>query len=202
MELEGVLRGNHEKGVWEPVRAVLEGHHPLTHGFQKGSLCFRIGPVDLVCQDDVGEYRSCIEREGITFVGVDAVTEKVLGEHVAGELNSLEFSRNTSGECLSEGCFSPAGSVLYEDVTAREEGSENQIYDFLLPVYYPCQICPQRLYFFMNIHHTPRKFYHRGSPVAFLKKLAAWGNERPVQIGKSLILTGRTFKRIIYVNRE
>ena len=63
LELDGVLRGEHEERRRQRVRDAVDGDPALLHGLQEGGLRARRGAVDLVGEDDVGEQRARTELE-------------------------------------------------------------------------------------------------------------------------------------------
>ena len=58
-----ILCGDNEKGPREIVDISVGGHLPLSHRFEQSRLRSRPGPVYLVGQYDIGEYRTGDELE-------------------------------------------------------------------------------------------------------------------------------------------
>ena len=87
--LDGVLRGEHEKGVWQFVALAGGGHGALLHGLEEGRLCLGRRSVDFVSEDDVGEQGSLVELEPALLVE-NLGTDDVARHQVRRELDAVE----------------------------------------------------------------------------------------------------------------
>ncbi len=79
LEVNGVLRGEHEERVGQRVRLAPGGHAALLHGLEQRRLRFGRGAVNFVGEEDVGENRAALENE-------DAFAVHLLQHGVAGDV--------------------------------------------------------------------------------------------------------------------
>ncbi len=91
--LDGVLGGDHEKGVGQVHGLLSDGDFPFLHCLQQGCLRFGRCSVDLVGKDDIGKKRSSDEPEcpPARFGLFEDIGAGDVGRHEVGrELDSLE----------------------------------------------------------------------------------------------------------------
>ena len=93
-----VLRGQHQKGLFEPEGLVADGDLFFLHGFQQRALDLGGRAVDFVGEHEMGEDGAAPggERAGMRVVNLGA--DHVGGKHVGRELESGEFGVDTGGE--------------------------------------------------------------------------------------------------------
>ena len=101
--LDGVLRGQNEKGIGQIEAASADGHLPFLHGFEQCGLRLGRRAVDFVGQDDVREDGAFDELQfaptGGPVLFQDVCAGDVRRHQVRRELDAVEFERLN----LSEG---------------------------------------------------------------------------------------------------
>ena len=135
MVLDGVLRGEHEKGLGQRMRVVVHGDLRFVHRFEQRGLRLRRGAVDFVGHDDVGEDRAGLELEFLRDGVVDADADHVARQHVGGELNALERAVERARDGVGEGGLADARNVLDEQVAAREQRHQRHLDGFFLALH-------------------------------------------------------------------
>ncbi len=94
-----VLGGEHEERFGHGVGLPADGHLVLTHHLQERRLDLRRCTVDLVGEDEVGEYRAELHVELLARAAVDARAGDVGREQVGGELDPGERPTSGFGQC-------------------------------------------------------------------------------------------------------
>ncbi|MDR6354784.1 hypothetical protein Q3H58_001455 [Pseudomonas psychrotolerans] len=102
------------------------GHLPLFHGFEQCTLALRRGPVDLVGQQQLGEYRSGMEDELAAVAIEHRGAEDIAGQQIRGELDALEGQPQHLGQGMAEGGLAHAGQVLDQQVSPRQQAGQRQ----------------------------------------------------------------------------
>ena len=115
-QLDGVLGGEHEKGLGDEVWLAVDGHLVLLHHLEQGGLGLGRGPVDLVGHDDVGEHRADMELERGVGLVVDLDAGDIGGEEVGGELDALERAVDRLGQGPGQRGLPDPGNVLDQEV--------------------------------------------------------------------------------------
>src|SRR5205807_3307404 len=124
--LYGILRGNHQKGLRQRVGMRIHRDLALVHCLKKGRLRFRRSAVDLIYQQNVGEYGATFELELLLHSRVDRNSNHVGREHIAGELNSLKTAIDCPRQRLTESSLANSWNAFYEQVSAGKNGDQRQ----------------------------------------------------------------------------
>src|SRR5438445_3115763 len=124
--LYGILRGNHQKGLWQRIRMRVYRNLPFVHCLKKRRLRFRRSAVDLICQQNVGEQGAAFELELLLHGRVDRNSNHVGWQHIAGELNSLKAAIDCSRQRLTESSLANSWNAFYEQVSAGKNGDQRQ----------------------------------------------------------------------------
>ena len=125
--LDGVLRGEDEKGFTERVGRVANGHTTLLHGLEKGALHLCGCAIDLVRQDQVGEHRAFVRFEGARPRVVDEGAGDVSRQQVRRELDAPERERQRSRDRLDRQGLGEPRHALDENVAIGQESDEETI---------------------------------------------------------------------------
>jgi hypothetical protein len=125
--LDRVLGGEHEEGLGERVRLVADGHLVLLHGFEERALDLCGRTVDLVGEDDLGEDRAPLRREGPVARAVDEGADQVGGQQVGGELDAAKRRVDRLCQRLDGGRLGEPGDAFEEDVPVREQSDQQSV---------------------------------------------------------------------------
>src|SRR2546422_11764990 len=74
----------------ESVAGTVNGHLVLLHGFEKGGLRARRSAVDFVDEEEIGEDRPAMQREGAVAQIEDVCARHVGGHEIGGALDALK----------------------------------------------------------------------------------------------------------------
>ena len=131
-ELQGVLRGDHQKFLRQGEGFPIDGDLPLLHGFQQRRLRFRPGPVDLIDQQQIGEHRPGLKLES-RLAGIEDMQAGDVGRHqIRSALDAPEVPAQHLGEGLAQQGLAHSGRAFQQDVAApdqRDAQLANQIAD-------------------------------------------------------------------------
>ena len=126
LELDRVLRRDHEERARERVRVRVDGDLPLLHRLEQRRLRLRRRAVDLVGEHDVGEHAARAELELVRRPVPDRHADDVGGEEVGRELDAVPRRRDRAGDRLGERRLADAGHVLDEQVALGEQAHERE----------------------------------------------------------------------------
>jgi hypothetical protein len=98
--LDRVLGRHDQERLRDGERFAPDGHLPLLHDLQQRALHLRGRAVDLVGQQQVGEYRPEGHIELARRLVVDPCTDEVGRHQVRSELDSLELPADRAGQRL------------------------------------------------------------------------------------------------------
>ena len=134
--LDGVLRGQHEERVGQPVPLAGDRDLPLLHRFEQRRLRLRRGAVDLVGQDDVREDRPLDEAE-LARPGRPVVVQEfgpgdVRRHQVGRKLHAVEAQGHAVGQRVDHQRLGQAGHADEQTVALRQHGEEELFEDFFL----------------------------------------------------------------------
>jgi len=132
--LDGILRGNDEKGFGKRKGATVDGDLRFVHSFEKGGLRAWRGAIDFIRENDVGEDGALPELELARLRIVDADAENVGGEKVGGELDALKGAMKRFGERLGEGSLTCSGNVFDEQMATSEKSYEGKLDDVFFAI--------------------------------------------------------------------
>src|SRR5680860_1183324 len=116
--------GDHEWRRQHPGCAV-DGDLALLHGLQQCGLCLGWRPVDLVGEQQVGEYRPFAEGELGTVRVVDQRSGDVARHQVRGELHPFGLDVQRRSNRADEQGLGDAGHALEQDVSATQQRDED-----------------------------------------------------------------------------
>lgn len=121
-----VLGGNDEK--WLGQRAGFAFGRDLTffHGFEQGALGLRRGAIDFVGEYHLGEDRAGVEVKGTGAAIEDRDADDVRGQHVAGELDALEFQAQYARQNVGQGSLANPRQVFDEKVATCQQAGDRQ----------------------------------------------------------------------------
>lgn len=125
---DGILGGRNDERIGQRTRGAIDGDLTFLHGLQQCCLCLRRGPVDLVGEQQVGEYRASAELERRGACVVDQGAGDVARHEVGGELYTLEVEGQCGRECAHQKGFGDTGHTLQEHVAAAQQ-CDNQAAD-------------------------------------------------------------------------
>ena len=91
--------------------------------------------IDFISQNNIGEDRAGLEFEFVEFRIVDRNTQNVGRQQIAGELDAVEFARQTPSERMSQSCFSNTGDVFDEKMPLRKQRKDGEFDGLLFPFY-------------------------------------------------------------------
>ena len=113
----GILSGNDQKRVRDPVGNTVHRDLTLLHGFQKGGLCAAGGAVQLVGQKEIAEHCAGLVLHFPRGFAEDGKAGDVRGHDVGGELHpaELEIQRPRKGQ--GQGGFSYAGDIFQQNMS-------------------------------------------------------------------------------------
>ena len=117
-----VLRRQHPEWIVEAKGRVRERDLTLLHRFEQTALRFRGSAVDLVGEQNVGEDRTFLDSESRRGCVVDARADDVGGQHVGGQLDTLEARRNGVRQRRDGQGLGDAGNPFQKDVSAPGAG--------------------------------------------------------------------------------
>ncbi len=89
--LDRVLCGQDDERLFERIGRVADRHLALLHRLQKCTLDLGRGAVDLIGEDEVGKDRPLLGNEDPLLLVVDEGSQKVRGQEIGGELDTVEF---------------------------------------------------------------------------------------------------------------
>ena len=121
LELDRVLRREHDERARELVRVDVDGDAALLHALEQTGLRLGRRAVDLVDEHDVGEDRARPELEAVLAPVEDVHADDVGGQEVRGALHARELEIERPGERAGERRLAHAREVLDEDVPLGEE---------------------------------------------------------------------------------
>ena len=84
------------------------------------------GPVDLITEDQVGEYRTRLER-GAPVARQHGGTGDVGRDEIGSELNSGELQPGSFGQGSGYGGFGHTGNVLKQDVAIGQQCGDDEL---------------------------------------------------------------------------
>ncbi len=118
--LDGILRGDDEKRLWQVVRLAVDSHLLLGHRLEQRRLGLRRRAVDLVRENDVREHRALVELERAVTLVEHVRPGDVGRQQVRRELDTTERQPQCSGETLCSQGLARSGHVLKENVALSE----------------------------------------------------------------------------------
>ena len=121
LELDRVLRREHDERPGELVRVDVDGDPALLHALEQAGLRLGRRAVDLVDEHDVREDRPGPELEAVLALVEDVDADDVGGQEVGGALHARELEVERPGERASQRRLADAGEVLDEDVPLGEQ---------------------------------------------------------------------------------
>src|SRR5687767_1765332 len=127
-----VLGGKDDEWLRQRMSHAVDGDLTLLHRFQQRGLSLRCGAVDLVGEDELGYDRTRTVFEAVSLLVEDIDSGHVAGEEIGGELNALEGAADRACNCLGQDRLANPGDVLDENVTAAEQGYEDE--EHLVPL--------------------------------------------------------------------
>ena len=130
---DGILRGHDQEQVGKGKGLAPETHLVFGHGLEQCRLYLGGGPVDLVGQQQIVEYRPVLKPEGAVLGPVDLGTGHVARQEVGRELDAVEIPHHGAGEFLDGPCLGEPGSPFHQQVTAAQERHHQPLEQPLLP---------------------------------------------------------------------
>ena len=127
-QLDGVLRGQHEKRPRQRTGRAHQRDRPLLHGLQQGRLGLGRCAVDLVGQKDVREHRAGLE-DPLAVAAVDLLQDvraDNIGRHEIGrELHAGELQGQHVAQRLDHRRLADARNALEQQVPAAENADHD-----------------------------------------------------------------------------
>jgi hypothetical protein len=109
-----VLGGDDEEGLGQPVTDTIHADLAFLHGFQQRALGAWCRPVDLIGQHQLGKDRPRMEGEPTTDAVIDGGAGDVGRQHIAGELDALEFQPQAACQRMGQGGLAHTGHVFQQ----------------------------------------------------------------------------------------
>jgi len=128
-----VLRRDDEERVRQAVGGKVCAHLALFHGLQQRALRPGARAVHLIGEQKLRKDRALPEMKLLAGAIEDRNADDVGREQIARELHPLPCQPQHMSESVSQRCFSDAGHVLDEQVTACQQASEAQAHLSRLP---------------------------------------------------------------------
>jgi hypothetical protein len=104
----------------------------FSHSFEEGGLDFRRSTIDLICEEDMGEYWTFSFRESSLLLIVYLSTDEVHREKVGGERYPLEIKLQYISQSLHRESLPESWDSLEQHMTAREEDYEYATDEYIL----------------------------------------------------------------------
>lgn len=82
---EGILGRDDKKWTLEWHRLISDRDLMFLHRFEESGLDLRGSTIDLICEEDMSEYRTLPLREGSLFLIVDLGSDEVHREEIGSE---------------------------------------------------------------------------------------------------------------------
>lgn len=130
--LNRVLCGHHQKQPGQRVSGQADADLVLAHGLQQRGLHLGRGAVDFVGQHQVVKQRAALELEAAFFGAVDVGAGQVGGQHVGGELHTLEFTFQALRQRLDGARFGQAGWPFHQQVAVGQQGHQQALNQLVL----------------------------------------------------------------------
>src|SRR5262249_16956856 len=126
--LDGVLCGQHEERIRQPMARSTDGHLTLLHCLKKRGLRLRGSAIDLVGQHDVCEKRAVQELEHALSCGLVLLKylcpSDIRRHQVRRELNTAKAKVERIGQCADYECLGQSRHAHEQTVTTGENGDE------------------------------------------------------------------------------
>ena len=132
IHLDGVLGGDDEKRVGQPVGIALDADLAFLHRFEQSRLGFRGRAVDLVRQQNLCENWAALQVKLAGLHVKDDCADDIRGHQIRRELDAAILGLNQMGERLRHERFGGSGYAFQQDVTACEQGDQQQFDDIIL----------------------------------------------------------------------
>ena len=133
LELDRVLRREGGEGRREPMARAVDRDLPLLHRLEQRRLRPRRHAVDLVDEQQVGEDRSLMEREGARRHVEDVGADDVGGHQVGRALHALELQAHDARERPNRQRLGEAGNAFEQRVPAADDRQQQQVDHLGLP---------------------------------------------------------------------
>ncbi len=130
--LDGVLRGDHEKGRGQVVRGVADRDAAFLHRLEQRRLHLGRGAVDLVGEEQVREDRALVDAKLAGPLLEDLAADDVARQQVDRELHAGEGEVDRLRDRLHKQRLRDAGHAFKKEMTAGEERDEHPLDDGLL----------------------------------------------------------------------
>src|SRR3954452_15440763 len=131
LELDRVLRREHEERPRELVGVDVDRDAALLHALEQAGLGLRRRAVDLVDEHDVREDRAGAELKAGLALVEDVRADDVGRQQVGGALDARELQLHRARERPRERRLADAGQVLEQDVTLRGDANERLVEQLL-----------------------------------------------------------------------
>ena len=127
LELVRVLGREHHERLLQCVDRAVDGDLGLIHGLQQRRLGPGGRPVDLVGEEDVGEYRTFLQHELTRGAIVDRHPQHICRDHVRRELDAAEGAVDAASDRRREDGLADARHILDQDMPAGEQAADDAI---------------------------------------------------------------------------
>ena len=124
--LHRVLRRDYQKRLGQRIGMSVHRNLTFVHGFEQRGLSLGRGAIDFVGQKDIRKDRAAFEFKLLLDGRVNGNSQHVRGQHVAGELHSLESAIESSGQSLPESGFAHARDTFNQQVAARQDRDQSK----------------------------------------------------------------------------
>jgi hypothetical protein len=134
--LHGILRGQHQKGLFQLEGFAYGRDFVFLHGFQHGGLRFWGSTIDFVGQHNVGEHRTMDEMKFTATVGAilkNIGAGDVHRHQIRSELNTAEAERHGLGHLADEQGFRQAWHAHQQGMAAGKQANAQPLNDPILP---------------------------------------------------------------------
>ncbi len=143
--LDGVLRRHDHERLRHCQCPAFEGHLPLLHHFEQRRLSLGRCAVDLVGQQQIGEYRPLAQLELLALHVVDRMAGDVAGHQVRRELDARELATEAARQGTHQKRLAQSGDTFDQHVATGDQRGQNAVDDLVLADHRLVQFIAQRL---------------------------------------------------------
>ena len=117
----------------------------VLHGFEQSRLHLGRRAVDLVREDEVGEYGAFADEELLLLLRVDQCTDQVCRQQVGGELNAREIGIDGFGQRGDGQRFGQPRHAFQQDVPVGEQADQKGVDQVILSDNHLTHFAAQRI---------------------------------------------------------
>ncbi len=131
-KFSGILCGKDHERLWQRMGDAVYSHLMFFHDLQKRTLGFRTGPVNLICQKNLGHDRAFVVFHFACTHIEQGKAREIAGHQIRRKLHTAKRTRKGPCQCRGQGCLPHTGYVFDEYMSAAEKCDQCQFDGFLL----------------------------------------------------------------------